>query len=86
MATTPNLIQDTFEGHIDSLTEQTQSYRCQAEEYRDNCIQGDLFFEYIIIIYNMYLKLEYILLTLFYVHTNSINSNCISYVYTLLSE
>lgn len=30
---------------MDSLIDKTQSYRSQAEDYRNNCIQGDTFSE-----------------------------------------
>ena len=39
--TRPNEIQDTFENCIDSLILKCQKYRAQAEEYRNDCIDGE---------------------------------------------
>ena len=38
--TRPNEIQDNFEACIDSLITKCQQYRVQAEEYRNDCIEG----------------------------------------------
>ena len=38
--TRPNDIHDGFEGCMDALINKSQGYRSQAEEYRNNCIEG----------------------------------------------
>ena len=38
--TRPNEIQDSFEVCIDSLIAKCQKYRVQAEDYRNDCIEG----------------------------------------------
>ena len=39
--TRPDQIQDSFEDCIDSLILKCQLYRAQAEEYRNDCIEGE---------------------------------------------
>ena len=39
--TRPDEIQENFEACIDSLIMKCQLYRAQAEEYRNDCIEGE---------------------------------------------
>ncbi len=39
-STRPKDIHEALEDYMDTLIAKTQSYRSQAEEYRNNCIQG----------------------------------------------
>lgn len=39
--TRPDEIQESFEGCIDLLIMKCQFYRAQAEEYRNDCIEGE---------------------------------------------
>ena len=41
LPTRPDEIQENFEACIDSLIMKCQLYRAQAEEYRNDCIEGE---------------------------------------------